>query len=220
MTGSYIMPSGGFASRRGRSTEYDEAMVTEKVSMPPKHWDELQGRADLKRAKTGRKKVSVSEIIRDLLEPVMTGNEITANVAVEGLVMHNRTQDVRPISQKGRAPSLPVPFIEAVEGDDYYLLAVVGNALENAEDKTASIPDGYYLVMRRESRGIDGALMHVEWTGDDGKAFSSLRRFKMNLDGSAELIPLSKKDKSVVRKPGDFVVRGVVAQAWDGGESE
>lgn len=209
------MSKGGFG--RGRRATYGQAMIGKSLSLPPQWWDDLAAKAEVESQMSGEKKpISASDILREIIAPVMKGGIIEARVQLEGFVMNRDSQDVRGFTEKGRAPVLAVPFIEVVDGADYYALTVIGDALTTNEENGTSIPDRYYLIMKRETRGYDGALVHVEWKGEDGKPVSVLRRFMPHLDGGATFVSIRKGQSDIMRERGKYQIVGVVSRAWDG----
>ena len=222
MIATTSMSTGGFG--KGRPSEFGEAMIGHQVVLPDEWWSELNTRAHQKAAlqakKTGRKpkKVSASEIIRDLITPVMKGDFIKANVQLTGYIMGSKAQEVRPFSQKGRAPVLEVPFLDAVNGDDYYALSVIGNALDHEGGQR--VPDGHYIIMRKDTVGIHGAIVEVEWQDEKGKPVSSLKRYQPTATGSAVFAPLFKGEKPIEKAAGAFQIVGVMVRAWDGSSEQ
>lgn len=101
--------------------------------------------------------------------------------------------------------------------ENCYALLVRGDSMESAFG--LSIPDGYYAIFCPDVV-FPHAIVHVEFSGDDGESTVTLKKYFPRGDGVVEFRPLNDKHKPIVRQEGEFNIKGGFSRTWDGKSGE
>lgn len=89
-----------------------------------------------------------------------------------------------------------------------YALLLAGNSMESLNGN--SIPDGSCVFLQGQAEAQPGATVHVEWeeAGDDRRYCTLKKYFPDHDKGQARFEPLNKAHKTIVKKFGEFTIKG------------
>lgn len=100
-------------------------------------------------------------------------------------------------------------------GPDCYGLMVVGDSME--QDRGISIPDGSYAFFCPDIVPPYGGIVHVEFPRPDGEHDVTLKRYCPHNDGkTVSFEPLNEKHKTIEKRDGEYVIKGVFSRSWRG----
>jgi SOS-response transcriptional repressor LexA len=220
MQGALVMPRGGFG--RGRPSLGSKAMIGKNVHLSPEQWEFLSDCAkeeeERLKSKGKERKVTHAEILRRAVEFFEEkGNQPEASSAIPmlGVIFGGKAMECsgqQTIQEAGEESMLSVPFI--VEPDSYALL-VVGDSMES--NIGFSVPSGDYAIFESREYAPPFAFVHVEWEDEKGVRVCTFKQFIPQADGSAVFRALNPKCPDQKRLKGQFEIRGVFANQWDGG---
>lgn len=145
------------------------------------------------------------------------------------LIKEHMAKEDRPyVPVLGMIPASPAALVQHLPqgtivrppfplGDDCYGLIVFGDSMTQAEGR--SIPDGSYAFFCPDRSPSYNSIVHVEWPEceDGGEHVVTLKKYCPQPDGQTVFFePLNKRHKRIVKREGEFVIRGVFNRAWDG----
>lgn len=178
-----------------------EESVAKTIRIPLSSWEEIQ-------ATSGMAKKAVAQTIRERLStPLRTAQP--CSLPVYGRIKAGKACEIIPFP----APLNVEPPFEL--GADCYGLIVDGDSM--TAEFGLSIPDGAIAFFCPDQIAPFGYPVHVEWPSHGGDEHEgTLKRYCPQPDGSVEFKPLNGNYKSIFKKDGEFVIKGVFMRSWDG----